>query len=564
MRTSSALLCLGALLPSVFAASRPAERAAQAMVVTPDDQATAVGLEVLRAGGNAVDAAVAAALALAVVSPHAGNLGGGGFLLYRAADGSASAVDFREAAPRALRAELFLDDEGRRVPERSLQSGLAVGVPGSVAGLFEAHRRWGRLPWKELVLPAVRLARSGSVVSRWLAGAFASSGAPLLDDPEARRIFAPRGQLPGAGARLVQRDLAATLARVAAQGTDGFYRGDTARAIERSVRSAGGVITLADLEAYRPVLREPLHGTYRGHRVITFPPPSSGGVMLLQMLAMLEPHDLRAAGPGSSLTVHLLAEVQRRAFADRSRWIGDPGHVDVPLAGLLDRGYLAERAGSIEPARATPSVAVSPGSPPGVEHDETLHLSVADPSGGTVALTTTLNTWFGSGLVAAETGVLLNNEIDDFAIVPGSANAWGLSGEKANAIAPGKRPLSSMTPTIVELPEGGPRPRLVLGSPGGAAIVAAVLAVLVNVIDHDLPLQDAVDFPRFYHPWLPDRLVHEERAFAEDVRQGLIGRGHVLEASPALLGNVNAVGLDAEGHWLGAADPRREGSARGY
>jgi gamma-glutamyltranspeptidase/glutathione hydrolase len=534
------------------------------MAVTPDDQATRVAVDVLRAGGNAVDAAVAAAFALSVALPHAGNLGGGGMLLYRAPGGETVALDFRETAPRRLRAEMFLDEEGRPVAGLSLRGGLAVGVPGTVAGLFEAHRRWGQLPWPDLVAPAIRLAEKGVTVSGPLADVFEHDGAPLLGHPAARRIFAAEGKLPAEGDALVQRDLATSLRRIAAEGLDGFYRGATARSIARTVARAGGVLDVEDLAAYRPVARSPLERRYRGYRVLSFPPPSSGGLLLLQMLGMLERFDLRESGFGSSRSIHVMAEVERRAYADRSRWLGDPEFVRVPVDGLLDEAYVARRAASISGDRATPSAQVGPGAPGGEEPADTLHFSVADPAGGAVALTTTLNTAFGCGIVAAGTGVLLNNEIDDFALAPGVPNKWGLVGDEANAVAGGKRPLSSMVPTIVEPPAGGLRPALVLGSPGGAKIITAVLQVLVNVVDHDMPLQDAVDAPRFHHQWLPDTLWHEPRAFPEDVRRALRGRGHRLEQAEHPLGNVNAIGLDSEGRWLGAADPRRQGTARGF
>jgi gamma-glutamyltranspeptidase/glutathione hydrolase len=557
----AAMVALTAPCP---AASRPAARAPAAMVVTAEDQATKVGVEILRAGGNAVDAAVATSFALAVTLPQAGNLGGGGFLLYRAPDGGFFALDFRETAPRSLRPELFLDEDGRPVPGRSLRSGLAVGVPGSVAGLFEAHRRWGRLRWPDLVAPAILLAEKGAMVSPCLAAAFARSGARLLEHSDSRATFAPDGELPDEGARFVQPDLAVSLRRIAAGAVDGFYAGPTAEALVRTVQGAGGVLDREDLAAYRPSLRPPVEGRYRGYRVVSFPPPSSGGLVLLQMLGMLERFDLRSSGFGSSRTVHLMAEAQRRAYADRAHWMGDPDFYRVPATGLLDDGYIAERAASISPDRATPSAQVFAGDPPRPEPEETLHFSVADPVGGAVALTTTLNTSFGSGMVAEGTGILLNNQIDDFALAPGIPNHWGLVGGDANAVGGGKRPLSSMTPTIVEPPGGGPRPVLVLGSPGGAKIINSVLQVVVNVIDHEMPLQEAVDLPRFHHQWLPDTLWYEPRAFPTDVQRALRALGHRLEPASPFVGNVNAIGLDDRGRWLGGADPRRQGTARGF
>lgn len=555
-----------AVAPEAAAASGPGVRGARGMVVGPDAEANRVGAAVLADGGNAVDAAVASALACAVTYPLAGNLGGGGFLLYRAPgpDGPEyAALDFREAAPAALRAEHFLDDEGRPLADRTLRGGLAVGVPGTVAGLAEAHRRWGRLEWKRLVEPAVRLAEEGFAVPAFLAEAIALQRAKLAGDARAAEIFLPGGEPPAAGALLRQPALAATLRRVRDAGAAGFYDGPVAAAIAGAVREAGGVMRAEDLRAYRAALREPVVGSYRGHRVVSFPPPSSGGIALLQILGTVERYDLRARGPYASQAVHWLVEAERRAFADRSRWLGDPDFADVPAAALLDPAYLARRAATIEDDRATPSEDVEPGRPLPGAGGETMHLSIADPDGGAVAITLTLNAWFGNGQVAGPTGVLLNNEIDDFAVAPGVPNLYGLIGGEANAVEGGKRPLSSMTPTIVEAREPGPRPLLVLGTPGGSTIITSVAQVIVRVIDHGMTPQEAVDSPRFHHQWLPDRILHEPRAFPEDVADALRRRGHVLVESARPIGNVSAIGLDAEGRWIGAADPRRASSAAG-
>lgn len=561
---ASLALCAALALSATPAANLPADRGETAMVVTPDTEATRVGVEILRSGGNAADAAVAVAFTLAVTFPQAGNLGGGGFLLYRSREGGHHALDFRERAPARLDPRRFLDEEGRPIPGLSLRGGLAVGVPGSVAGLAEIHRRWGSRPWAELVRPAIRLARDGFVVSPYLARSLALHAGKLGDDAEASRIFFRDGKPLVAGDRLVQRDLAHALRRIAKKGPTGFYEGPLARALVRAVREAGGVMTEEDLASYRTASREPLTGIYRGYRVVSFPPPSSGGVALLQMLGMLEPYDLRAAGPGSSRAIHLITEAERRAFADRSRWLADPDFYDVPLDGLLAEEYLARRGADLREDRATPSAELLPGEPVRPESPDTLHVSIADGAGRVAALTTTLNASFGNGIVARGTGILLNNEIDDFALAPGAPNTYGLLGGEANAVAGGKRPLSSMTPTIVEPPGGGPRPALVLGSPGGAKIITAVLQVLVNVVDHRMPLREAVDSPRFHHQWQPDRILHERRAIPADVRQNLAARGHEMEEIDGPVGNVNAIGLDPSGAWLGAADPRREGAAGGF
>jgi gamma-glutamyltranspeptidase / glutathione hydrolase len=552
-----------AIVPRVEAASRRPEVGARGMVVGPDRAATEVGLEVLRGGGNAVDAAVATAFALAVTYPRAGNLGGGGFLLYRAPGARYAALDFRETAPAALTPKMFVGADGRIDPMRSQEGGLAVAVPGSVAGLADAHARWGSRPWAELLAPAIRLAEEGFAVSAVSAAYFLEENARLAADPGARALFTRDGRPLVAGDRVVQKDLARTLRAIAARGPKAFYEGPVAQSIVTAVAGRGGVMTLADLSAYRPVTREPLIGAYRGHRVVTFPLPSSGGIVLLQILAMLERFDMSASGAGSSLTLHRIAEAERRAFADRSRFLGDPAFVTVPVQALLDRAYLASRSATIRDDRATPSTEVLPGAPAGSRGTQTLHLSTADARGGAVALTTTLNSWFGAAIVASGTGVILNNEIDDFSLASGVANQYGLVGESANAVAGGKRPLSSMSPTIVEQLVPGARPLLVLGSPGGPRIISSVLQTLLHVVDDGFTLQEAVDAPRIHHQWTPDALEIEPHGVPEDVAAALRARGHTLKPR-ALMGNVGAIGIDDQGRWTGAPDPRDEAAAAGY
>jgi gamma-glutamyltranspeptidase/glutathione hydrolase len=545
------------------AASRRPAVAPRGMIVAPEKDAAVVGLEVLRRGGNAVDAAVATTFALAVTYPRAGNLGGGGFLLYRAPDGSHAGLDFRETAPAALAPSMFKDRAGRLDPTKSLSGGLAVGVPGSVAGLVAAHKRWGTRPWPELLEPAIRLAEEGVIVSARSAERYAEAARELAADPDARAIFTHDGAPLREGDRLVQKDLAGTLRAIAAKGAAGFYEGSVAEAIVKKSASTGGVMTREDLTRYRALPRTPLTGSYRGRTIVAFPPPSSGGIVLLEALGMLERFDLAASGAGSALTLHRIAEAERRAFADRSSYLGDPDVVKVPVAALLDRSYLAKRGATIRDDRATPSSAIRPGTFEGSRGGNTLHLSVADARGGAVALTTTLNSWYGAALVAPGTGVLLNNEIDDFALSPGVPNQFGLVGGDANALAGGKRPLSSMCPTIVEDPASRGRPLMVLGAPGGPTIISSVLQTIVHVIDDGMSLQEAVDAPRIHHQWLPDELVYERRAFPPEVAAGLRTRGHVLkEHGP--IGNVCAIGVDAEGRWTGAPDPRDEAVALGY
>ena len=556
------LLAVQASNPAIGASPRTVV-GPRGMVSSPEKLAGTVGLEVLERGGNAVDAAVATAFALAVTFPRAGNLGGGGFLLYRTPDGRCVALDFRETAPAALTSALFRNAKGGIDPMKSLEGGLAVGVPGSVAGLALAHARFGTRPWAELLSPAIELAENGFSVSEVSAKIFADENVRLAADPGARALFTHDGKPLLAGDRLVQKDLAKTLRAIAASGPKAFYEGETADAIVRTIGAVGGVLSRDDLAGYKAIEREPLVGSYRGHRVVTFPPPSSGGGVLLQMLAMLERFDMAASGAGSSLTLHRLAEVERRAYADRSGVLGDPAFVDVPVKALLDPAYVARRAATIRDDRATPSSKVRPGIAGREEGGDTLHLSTADARGGAVALTTTLNSWFGAAIVATGTGVLLNNEIDDFALGEGVANQWGLLGGSANAVRGGKRPLSSMSPTIVEAVPAGPRPYLVLGSRGGATIITSVLQTIVHVVDDGLTLQEAVDFPRVHHQWQPDLLQIEPHGLTEDVAAALRSRGHVLKTRDPIA-NVVAIGIDAQGRYTGAADPREESVAVGY
>jgi gamma-glutamyltranspeptidase/glutathione hydrolase len=556
LRPAIALLLAAVLaVPQAGAASRPALRGPRGIVVSPERHATDVGVEVLRSGGNAVDAAVAVAVALAVTYPRAGNLTGGGFLLYREPGGRVHALDFREVAPRRLTAAMLLDAAGKPDPAKTRGSGLAVAVPATVHGLAEAQARWGTRPLAAVVRPAIPLAERGIPLSPGEAAVLEEEKDKLLRDPAASAVFAPAGRPLREGERLVQRDLARTLRALSRQGPAALTSGPIAASIVESARARGGILTLEDLAGYRPVLREPLVSTYRGLKVTTFPPPSAGGIAVLQVLAMLERFDLAASGPGASLTLHRLAEAERRAFADRAFWAGDPDHVAVPTASLLDPRYLASRAATIRDDAATPSTGVQPGELDG----DTLHLVTADRDGGLVTLTTTLNSHYGVGIVAAGTGLLLNDEIDDFAVTPGIPNQFGLAGGAANAVAGGKRPVSSMCPTLVERP-GAARPILALGSPSGSRIVSAVVQTILNVVDFGMELQEAVDAPRIHHQWLPDVLYHEPRGMPADVAAALRARGHTLQAR-TFTWFVDAVGTAGDGTWIGAADARGEGTA---
>ncbi len=529
-------------------------------VVAAEPMAARIGLDVLLAGGNAVDAAVATFLALAVTHPQAGNLGGGGFLLVRLADGTATTFDFREKAPAAVDAGTYLRADGT-VDEALLRQGVtAAGVPGSPAGMLAVLERFGTRPIAELAAPAIRLAREGFLVSRFLAEDLADAQADLARHPSTRAIFF-RGDRPlQAGERLVQPDLAATLQRFAQGGFDGFYAGDTARAITQQMQRDGGWITAEDLAAYRVVERAPLRGSYRGHEILSMPPPSSGGVALLQMLNLLEPYDLASLGWGGSRSIHLLTEAMRRAYADRARWLGDPDHHEVPVAGLIDKEYADRLRRGFRTDRI--SDVIGPGLPPGAkESDDTTHFSVVDAAGNAVACTTTINATFGAGVVVEGAGFLLNNEMDDFSAKPGVPNQYGLIGGRANAIAPGKRMLSSMTPTIV-LRDG--KPVLVLGSPGGGRIINTVLQVVVNVLDHGMPLPAAVAAPRVHHQWKPETLDWEPQALVPDVREALTLLGHRFAEKPRPIGRCQAIAIGPDGLRTAVADPRSGGAALAY
>jgi gamma-glutamyltranspeptidase/glutathione hydrolase len=524
------------------------------------------------------------AFVLAVTYPRSGNIGGGGFLLRRAAEtGQAQVVDFRETAPAAAHPALFLDGFGNPIPGASREGLLAVGVPGTVAGLAAAHELWGRLPWSELVAPAVSLALEGFEVSPFLSESLARYREDLARGVEAARIFLlPDGQAPPAGFRLRQPELALTLARIATRGPEGFYRGPVARAIARDMAGRGGIVSEEDLATYRPALREALRGSYRGYGILTVPPPSSGGVALLETLNILEAFDLKALGQGSSAALHLLAEAERRAFADRAVHLGDPDFLDLPTQVLVSKGYAAERRADLDPARATPSSVVGAGDPhawavltgegdrprpdrappppPRAESPDTNHFSVVDAEGNAVGVTYTLNSNFGAKRVARGTGVLLNNEMDDFATAPGRPNQFDLIQGERNAVRPGRRMLSSMTPTMVER-EG--ELVLVAGAPGGPTIISTVLQIVLNAIDFGMDPMAAVSAGRVHHQWLPDEIRAEPGALAADVVANLEARGHRVVETRAF-GGAHVIGRDPEtGAWLGAADPRRHGSARG-
>jgi gamma-glutamyltranspeptidase / glutathione hydrolase len=531
------------------------------MVVAQESRAARIGVEILEKGGNAVDATVAVGFALAVTYPRAGNLGGGGFMVIHQPGSDPVAIDYRETAPYATTRDVFLDAQGEADPEKSRESGLGVGVPGTVAGLALAHERFGsgKFSLAELIAPAIRLAREGIPVEDDTADSLPRAADRLARWPSTAKIFLRDGAVLKAGDWLVQSDLAATLEAIAREGPRAFYIGPTADRIVDAVRGAGGRMTRPDLESYRPMLRRPVRGSYRGYDIVSMPPPSSGGVHLVQMLNILEGYDLRALGPGSGDALHLMVEAMRRAYADRAVFLGDPDSVKIPVAGLTSKSYAAELRKGIDLAKARPSSDISLGKPAPPEGANTTHFSVIDREGAAVANTYTLNLSYGLGLVAEGTGVLLNNELDDFAAKPFAPNAYGLVGFDANAPGPGRRPLSSMTPTIV-LKDG--EPVLVTGSPGGSRIITAVLQVIVNMIDHGMTVAQATSSPRVHHQWLPDQVLAEPGVPALAI-EALKARGHTVVETPPFAA-VNSIHLTAEG-LVGAADARTRGAlAVGY
>jgi gamma-glutamyltranspeptidase/glutathione hydrolase len=531
------------------------------MVVAQEARAARIGVEILQKGGNAVDAAVGVGFAMAVTYPRAGNLGGGGFMLIHLAQPNKDiAIDYRETAPAATRGDIFLDSQGNADPEKSRFSALAIGVPGTVDGLTLAHQKYGsgKFTLADLLAPAISLARDGIPVEDDTADSLPEWTGRFARWPSSAKIFLRRdGSALREGDILRQRDLAETLETIAREGPRAFYQGPVAEKIAAAVQSAGGIMTAEDLKNYRAIEREPVRGTYRGYDIVSMPPSSSGGTLLVEMLNILEgyPAGDRPAGAAS---LHLMIEAMKRAYADRAEFLGDPDAVEVPVGRLTSKHYAAEARRGIDPQRARASADIQAGRP-AREGDNTTHFSVVDQAGNAVSNTYTLNFSYGVGLVAEGTGVLLNNEMDDFSAKPGAPNAFGLVGGAANAPAPGKRPLSSMTPTIV-LKDG--KPFLVTGSPGGSRIITAVLQVIVNVIDRRMPIGDAVAAPRLHHQWLPDQVSAESRMPA-DLLRGLQARGHAVTTT---LGQTSANSILATPTGLvGAADPRTRGAlAAGY
>ncbi|MGQ0560329.1 MAG: gamma-glutamyltransferase [Gemmatimonadota bacterium] len=530
----------------------------QGMVATDAPLATEVGVRVLQQGGNAVDAAIATAFAMAVVYPEAGNIGGGGFLVARFADGASVALDFREVAPGRATHDMFLDAQGN-VTDKSLVGHLASGVPGAVAGLYEAHRRYGTKPWAELVQPAIELAEDGFVVDEHLSRTIANDER-LLAFPASARLLLRDGTAPPPGSRLDNPDLAKTLRRIAEQGREGFYEEETADLIVAEMQRGGGLISHEDLANYQPQWRTPIEFTYRKHRVISMAPSSSGGITLALMANILSGYDLEALGAHSAQRYHLIAEASRRAFADRNHFLGDPDRVRIPFDMLLSKEYAQRLRATISLTEATSSTTVRAGMAQAAEPVHTTHWSVVDAQGNAVALTTTLNELHGSAVTVSGAGFLLNNEMDDFTSKVGVPNMFGLVQGEANAIAPGKRMLSAMTPAIVVDPKG--KTLLVTGARGGPRIISAVLQIMSNVVDHGMELPDAVTAPRIHHQHLPDKLFYEQKSFSEETVSVLRQMGHVVEARGSI-GSAPTI-LRVGDHWVGMPDPRSGGLAKGF
>ncbi len=530
------------------------------MVATEQELASRIGLDILKAGGNAVDAAVGIGFALAVALPNAGNLGGGGFMMvHDAKTGKSVALDFREVAPLKATRNMYLDDKGNVINGKSLYTHYAVGVPGTVAGMEHALKKWGTMPLDKVIAPSIALAEKGFPVSETLAKILRQEQKNMGQWPATTEIFWKDGAPLKRGDLLVQKDLAQSMRLIAQQGAKAFYEGAIAQKIAAEMAPHAGAVTLQDLREYKVAEREPVRGTYRGHEVVTMPPPSSGGTHLVQILNMLEQWPLAQWGQNSAQTLHHMAESSKLAYADRSEYLGDPDFVKIPLKGLTSKRYAESLAKTIDPNRARPAKEIKPGQPQPYESDQTTNYSVVDKAGNAVAVTYTLNTNFGSGIVAKGTGILLNNEMDDFAAKPGVANAYGLVGGDANAMAAKKRPLSSMTPTLV-LKDG--KPTLVTGSPGGARIITTVLQTVVNTIDFGNNPAEAAAAPRVHHQWTPDEL-RVEKGLSPDTLALLKQRGHNIAVKPSM-GRTQTIQI-RNGMLYGYSDPRNpDGQTLGY
>ena len=544
------------LIIAFIACQAPKQQEIQAAVVSARIEASEAGKTVMQQGGNAYDAMVATSFALTVVYPVAGNITGGGFFVYRSAEGEVGSLDYREMAPLGAHKDLYLDENGDVIPRLSTVGGMAVGIPGAVAGILEVHKKMGTLPLKQLMQPAIDLAEKGYVVTEKQAKSF-KKYSELFVEVNGKDTFFAQGHQ--AGDTIVNPALAKTLRAIAEKGNEGFYDGWVAQAMVNKTRATGGILSLEDLKAYSPRWREPVQFSYKDLNLISMGPPSSGGICLAQLMQMVEPYDLKAMGHNSTEAMHVMVEAERRSYADRAHFLGDPDFVTIPQDHLLDKTYANERMQNFSTDKATLSSEVSHGDIIVVERDETTHFSIVDKEGNAVSVTTTLNGAYGSKVFVDELGVFMNNEMDDFSSKPGTPNMFGLTGSKANSIAPKKRMLSSMTPTIVE--KNGDL-YMVVGTPGGSTIITSVFQTILNVYEHGMEMQEAVDAPRFHHQWLPDIVVLEPDSFENTVVEELKSKGHTIEAKYSrIIGKVDAIHKNEKGQLSVGADTRGDDAA---
>ncbi|MEY4048499.1 MAG: hypothetical protein RL284_2050 [Bacteroidota bacterium] len=540
---------------------KPLIEGKQGMVVSTHPAASEIGLAILKKGGNAIDAAVAVNFALAVAHPSAGNIGGGGFLVYRDKYGNVKALDYREKAPSAAIRDMYLDAEGKIIPGKSMTGIFSVGVPGTVAGMQEMHEKLGKLSWADLLQPAVDLARKGLVLTEKEARGLNRQRTEFLkENPGKNYLLSAEGKEWKAGDLLVQEDLANTLELILKKKAKGFYKGQTARNIVNEMKAQNGIISKKDLRNYQAVWRTPIKSQYKNYQIIGMPPPSSGGVALAQLLQMVAPYSLQKWGPNSDSTIQVMVEAERRVYADRSKWLGDPDFVKVPVNELTDPSYLKSRMSSMNFTQATKSADILAGAFPGYENPETTHYSIVDGEGNAVSITTTLNNSYGSKVFVGGSGFLLNDEMDDFSAKAGSPNLYGLIGSKANEIQPNKRMLSSMTPTIVE--ENG-QLKMVVGTPGGATIITSVFQVVLNTLEMGMNMQQAVEYPRFHHQWMPEKITAEPKRFSEEQQIRLQTKGYTF-APVSAIGLVEGILVLPNGNLQGGADSRGDDTVSAY